>query len=254
MTYSAADYPPFAVTVDLAVLTIREGALRVLLVERGEEPFRGRLALPGGFVRPDESAEAAAARELAEETGVEMFPGHVEQLATYSAPERDPRMRVVSVAFVAFAPDLPDPVAGTDAAAASWVAIGELGGGAGGGGAGGGGAGAGAGGPVGAGGALAFDHDVILADAVERVRSKLEYTTLAARFVAEPFSIRDLQTVYELVWGVTWDRANFRRKVLATPGFVEPVEGVAESTGRRGRRAQLYRAGPATALHPPILR
>lgn len=230
MTYDASDYPPFAVTVDLVVLTIRDDALRVLLVERGEDPFRGQLALPGGFVCEDESAEAAAERELKEETGVAVFSGHMEQLATYSGPGRDPRMRVVSVAFVAFAPDLPEPVAGTDAAAASWVAVADA-------------------------VDLAFDHDTILADAVERVRSKLEYTTLATAFVAEPFTIRDLQVVYELVWGVTWDRANFRRKVLGTSDFVRPVEGAPpEPTGRRGRRAQVYRAGPAKALHPPILR
>ncbi|OZF52162.1 NUDIX hydrolase [Rhodococcus sp. 14-2470-1b] len=229
MNYDAAQYPRFAVTVDLVALTIRDADLCALLVERGEDPFAGKLALPGGFVRPEESATAAASRELSEETGLTIFPGYVEQLGTYSAPDRDPRMRVVSVAYVAFAPDLPEPVAGTDAASAAWL-------------------------PVGDARSLAFDHDEILADAVERVRSKLEYTTLATNFVSDPFTVRDLQSVYETVWGTELDRANFRRKVLGTAGFVEPVDGVVASTGRRGRNAQVYRPGPASSLHPPILR
>ncbi|MBJ7290913.1 NUDIX hydrolase [Williamsia sp.] len=230
MTYDASEFPPFAVTVDLAVLTLREGKLCALVVTRGEEPFRGKPALPGGFVHIDESTDAAAVRELAEETGVRTFPGHVEQLATYSAPDRDPRMRVVSVAYVAFAPDLPEPVAGTDAADATWTPLDEM--------------------PR----DLAFDHRTILDDAIERVRSKLEYTTLATEFVGSTFTLRELQTVYETVWDVTWDRANFRRKVLGTPDFVRPVDGETVATGTRGRHAQLYRAGEATALHPPILR
>lgn len=229
MSYDATRYPRFAVTVDLVALTIRDGTLCVLVVERGEEPFAGKLALPGGFVRPEESATDAASRELGEETGLTIFPGYVEQLGTYSAPDRDPRMRVVSVAYVAFAPDLPEPVAGTDAVAAAWV-------------------------PADDARPLAFDHDEILADAVERVRSKLEYTTLATNFVTEPFTIRDLQSVYETVWGTSLDRANFRRKVVGTAGFVEPVTGVTAATGRRGRNAQVYRPGPAESLHPPVLR
>lgn len=229
MTYDPTAYPQFAVTVDLVALTLRNGALSVLVVERGEEPFRGTRALPGGFVRPDESAADAASRELSEETGLSIFPGYVEQLGTYSEPDRDPRMRVVSIAYVAFAPDLPEPVAGTDAAAASWMSVDDV-------------------------RDLGFDHDTILADAIERVRSKLEYTTLATNFVTDPFTIRDLQSVYETVWGTTLDRANFRRKVLGTTGFVEPVDGVTTATGRRGRNAQVYRSGRAESLHPPILR
>ncbi|GCE36119.1 Hypothetical Nudix-like regulator [Rhodococcus wratislaviensis] len=229
--YDATDYPPFAVTVDLAMFTLRGPALSVLLVRRGEEPFQGMPALPGGFVHADESADVAARRELAEETGLDSFPGHLEQLATYSEPGRDPRMRVVSVVFVAFAPNLPEPSAGSDAADAYWTPVEDA-----------------------SRESLAFDHAQILADALERVRSKLEYTTLATHFVESPFSIRDLQTVYEAVWDVTWDRANFRRKVLGTRGFVEPVEGVADAASTGGRRAQLYRPGDATTLHPPIPR
>ncbi|NUS28168.1 MAG: NUDIX hydrolase [Streptomyces sp.] len=228
--YDKHVYEPFAVTVDLAVLTLREGALHVLLVERGQEPYAGHWALPGGFVLPDESAETAARRELAEETGLFDVSGlHLEQLRTYSEPGRDPRMRVVSVAFAALLPDPPEPHGGSDATDARWV-------------------------PYDQARPLAFDHDRILADAHERVGAKLEYSRLATAFCPAEFTLGELQQVYETVWGTTLDRPNFRRKVLATPGFVEQVPGAAKLTGGRGKPAALYRAGPATALHPPLLR
>jgi len=228
--YDKHAYEPFAVTVDLAVLTLREGALHALLVERGQEPYAGHWALPGGFVLPDESAETAARRELAEETGLFDVSGlHLEQLRTYSEPGRDPRMRVVSVAFAALLPDAPEPHGGSDAADARWV-------------------------PYDRARPLAFDHDRILADAHERIGAKLEYSRLATAFCPAEFTLGELQQVYETVWGTTLDRPNFRRKVLATPGFVEQVPGAAKLTGGRGKPAALYRAGPATALHPPLLR
>lgn len=230
MEYDKYAYEPFAVTVDLAVLTLRAGALHVLLVERGQEPYAGHLALPGGFVQPAESAETAARRELAEETGLFDVSGlHLEQLRTYSEPDRDPRMRVVSVAFAALLPDAPEPHGGSDAADARWV-------------------------PYDTARPLAFDHDRILADAHERVGAKLEYSCLATAFCPAEFTLGELQQVYETVWGTPLDRPNFRRKVLATPGFVEQVPGAARLTGGRGKPAALYRAGPATALHPPLLR
>ncbi|MFI7348111.1 NUDIX hydrolase [Streptomyces sp. NPDC049936] len=228
--YDKHAFEPFAVTVDLAVLTLRAGALHVLLVERGQEPYAGRWALPGGFLLPDESAETAARRELAEETGLADVTGlHLEQLRTYSEPGRDPRMRVVSVAFAALLPDPPEPHAGTDAAEARWMPYDEARG-------------------------LAFDHDRILADARTRVGGRLEYTCLATAFCPPEFTLGELQQVYETVWGAPLDRPNFRRKVLATPGFVEPVPGAARLTGGRGKPAALYRAGTATTLHPPLLR
>lgn len=234
-----SEHPPFAVAVDLAIFTIREGELSVLLVERREDPFAGSWALPGGFVQPDEDAETAAWRELHEETGVERFAGHLEQLRTYSAPDRDPRMRVVSVAHVAFAPDLPEPDAGSDAADARWWAAADL---------------LDAepdteGAPV-----LAFDHAAILADARERVRAKLEYTTLALEFVAEPFTLPELRRVYAAVWGTPPDLGNFRRKVLGTDGFVVPTDSHGEPSGAGGRKALLYRRGAATEISPPMLR
>jgi 8-oxo-dGTP diphosphatase len=239
-SYDPGDFPAFAVTVDLAVFTIRAGLLTVLLIQRRDHPYRGYWALPGGFVRAGESAGDAAARELAEETGVTTFTGHLEQLRTYSDPGRDPRMRVVSVAHVALAPGLPDPRPGGDAAAARWWPVEDLG--------------LDEGGPDAA--PLAFDHAQILADAVERVRSKLEYTTLAASFVAEPFTLADLRRVYAAVWGTAPDLGNFRRKVLGTSGFVVEAQRspIAAAGLAGGRPPLLYRRGAAAALHPPMLR
>jgi len=176
-------------------------------------------------VLASEDLFAAATRELAEETGI--HTGHLEQLATYGAPRRDPRGRVVTVAYLALVPDLPSPAAGSDAAAADWV-------------------------EVAAAGPLAFDHARILADGVERARAKLEYTPLAAAFCPPEFTVAQLRDVYEAVWGAPLDPRNFHRKVTATAGFVEPPG--ASTGGRRGRPAQLFRRGPAEVLYPPLLR
>ncbi len=223
--YTPSDFPPFAVTVDLVVLTVRADALCALLVRRGEAPFRGKWALPGGFVRVTESVDAAAGRELAEETGVSGL--HLEQLGTYGEPRRDPRMRVVSVAYLALAPDLPVPVAGTDAAAASWVPVEQV-------------------------GPLAFDHARILADGVERARAKLEYTPLGTEFCPPEFTVAELRRVYEIVWGVELDPRNFHRKVTGAEGMLEATGETSSRDG--GRPAALFRRGPAKVLHPPLVR
>jgi len=220
-------YPPFGVAVDLVVLTVIDGALRALLIERGEEPFAGELALPGGFVHIDEGLDEAAARELAEETGVRV--GHLEQLATYGDPDRDSRMRVVSVAYLAMVPEPPSPMAGTDAAAAAWRPVRDL-----------------------AAEQLAFDHHKILEDGIERARGKLEYTTLATAFCPPEFTIAELREVYEAIWAEPLDPRNFSRKVLSSDGFVVATQ--ATTTRGGGRPARLYRSGPATELTPPIRR
>jgi 8-oxo-dGTP diphosphatase len=219
--------PQVSLTVDIVILTIRDEALHVLLIERSEDPHRGRLALPGGFVGRHEDLDAAAARELSEETGIRGDTLHLEQVRTYATPQRDPRGRVATVAYLAVAPDLPSPVAGTDAAAAHWLRA-DLSHG------------------------LAFDHQLILDDAIERARAKLEYSPLAIAFCPAEFTISELRAVYEAVWGVNLDPRNFHRKVTGVDGFVLPV-------GRRrhpptGRPAALYKRGEATILHPAMLR
>lgn len=251
--YDPSAFPSFAVTVDLVVLTVRRHALCALVVKRGEPPFQGSWALPGGFVRADEDLDGAAARELVEETGLcvhdpgtsQPGPGngaHLEQLATYGAPDRDPRMRVVSVAHLALAPDLPAPRAGGDANSARWAPVEEL-------------LGHDIDATEGTGempAPLAFDHTRILSDGVERARSKIEYSSLATAFCPPEFTVGELRRVYEAVWGVTLDPRNFHRKVTGTPGFLVPAGGT--TTRQGGRPAQLFRAGGATLLNPPMLR
>ena len=217
----------FAVAVDLVILTVRAGALSALLVKRGVPPFEGALALPGGFVLPNEDLIDTATRELVEETGLTVAGHHLEQLASYAAPDRDPRGRVLSVGHLALVPDLPEPQAVSDAAASAWHPVAETAG-------------------------LAFDHDRILAEGVERARAKIEYTTLAAAFCPPEFTVSQLRGIYEAVWGAELDPRNFQRKVTGTPGFLVPTERLV--TGGRGRPAQLFRRGRATALHPPMLR
>lgn len=220
-----------AVTVDLVILTLRNDLLAVLAVRRGVEPFKGRWALPGGFVADEEDLVDAAVRELTEETGVSTDQAHLEQLATYGTPGRDPRGRVVTVAYLALLPDPPVPAPGSDAADAAWLPVDDL---------------------LDDPKSLAFDHHGILSDGVERARSKLEYSPLATAFCGEEFTIAELRRVYEVVWGTPLDPRNFHRKVSTTPGFVEPT---GRSTTRDGGRpAQLFRRGPASLLHPAMLR
>lgn len=219
--------PRYVVTVDLVLFTIRAGRLQVLLVQRGVEPFLGSWALPGGLVEPDEDLPAAARRELEEETAVSLAAAHLEQLASYGDPDRDPRGRTVTVAYLGLIPDLPAPVGGSDAAAARWFGVDEV--------------------PP-----LAFDHAVILADGLERARAKLEYSPLGAAFCPPEFTVADLRAVYEAVWGVGLDPRNFHRKVTGAPGFLVPVGRLSDAGP--GRPAQVFRRGEAATLNPPITR
>jgi 8-oxo-dGTP diphosphatase len=148
--YDSSSYPPFAVTADVAVFTQRQGQLYVLLIERGTDPYQGRWALPGGFVGPDEDLRDAAVRELAEETGITAYG--LEQLGAYGAPNRDPRMRVVAVAYWALVSDIEDPVGGDDAADAFMVPVEKA---------------------LSDPSRLAFDHHQILTDAAERVENAM---------------------------------------------------------------------------------
>ncbi len=216
------------VTVDLVILTIREATLQVLVVERDNEPFRGRWALPGGFMRTYEDAYTAAKRELAEETGISGDGLYLAQFNAYSSPDRDPRGRAVSIAHLAITPDLPVPVSGSDARSASWTPLDEIR------------------------GTLAFDHDVILDDAVERARTQLEYTTIAATFCAEEFTVGDLRNVYEIIWGMPVDPRNFSRKVAQTEDFIRTTNR--KRAPKTGRPAALYTKGSAQLLNPPLLR
>ena len=221
--YAPTDYPPFAVTADVVVITVRDGKAMVLAHKRDQDPHAGRLALPGTFVAPDEDAETTALRALTVKAGIALGVGHLEQLATYSAPGRDPRMRVVSVAHVALVPDPGDPPMGewTDPTTDGW----------------------------------AFDHATIVADGMERARAKIEYTGLAASLAGETFTLTDLSDVYEALWGHAPGYSAFRRKVLAADGFVEETGDTrpANKDGS-GRPTKLYRAGKGTTLHPPITR
>ncbi|MGI8645248.1 MAG: NUDIX hydrolase [Nocardioides sp.] len=231
MVYSS-EHPIFAVTVDIAIFTVAEDELRVLLVRRGQQPEQGRLALQGGFVGIDEDVPVAARRELVKETGVADVV--LEQLATYGAPDRDPRGRVVSVAHVAVLPAEVDARAGSDAAEAAWHPVEPLRRGR---------------------NRLAFDHRLILKDAIERVRSKLEYTTLATAFVGPEFTLTELRRVYEVVWGAEFDAGNFQRKMRQTEDFVVETGRTQPPVGR-GRPAATFRAR-RRGVHPlstPITR
>jgi 8-oxo-dGTP diphosphatase len=218
-----------SVAVDLVIFTVRDDALQVLLIERGKEPFLGGLALPGGYVRGGEGLDAAAARELFEETGVNSARLHLEQLRTYGEPDRDPRGRVFSIAYLALGPNLPLPVAGTDAAVALWMPVKKA-----------------------LSAELAFDHATILSDGVERARAKLEYSTVATAFCPEPFTVAELRHIYEVVWDMKLEPSNFHRKVTRAEGFLIPTGG--HRTPDLGRPATLYRRGSATMLTPPLLR
>lgn len=224
--------PAVMLAVDLVILTLRESLLQVLLIERGVEPYKGAWALPGGFLQhSEEDITAAAHRELAEEAALNAETLHLEHLGVYGTPGRDPRGRVVSVAFLAIAPRLPEPTAGTDAARARWqradrVLSGDI--------------------------DLAFDHRRILEDGVERARGKLEHSALATAFCGPTFTITDLQKVYEAVWGIPLDPRNFYRKVQRTNGFI--VAAGPERKGVTGRPARLFRAGHRKVLNPPMVR
>jgi 8-oxo-dGTP diphosphatase len=223
-----------AVTVDMVVLTIAEGVLQVLLIERGAEPFEGRWALPGGFIHEDETLDEAAHRELTEETGADAAP-YLQQFRAYGDPDRDPRMRVVTIAYLAVVPNVGRISAGTDARHAELVPVEKA--------------------LRGSGQRqLAFDHKTILRQAVEQARSLLETTSIATAFVGDPFTLSELRRVYEAVWGQTLDAGNFRRKVLSSPGFVVATGRRAQPGPEGGKPPELFRPGKMSRLDPALHR
>lgn len=205
-------YPHPAVTTDIVIFTIRDGRLKLLLIKRGGEPYQGRWALPGGFVEMDEDLEASARRELEEETGVSGV--YLEQLYTFGRPDRDPRERVITVAYYALIPS--DQVrlqAATDAEAVGWFAFEEL--------------------PP-----LAFDHDEIVTMAHQRLVAKLDYSTIAFQFLPREFTLSELQDVYEIIRREPVDKRNFRKQVLALGKLVETKKMKRDGAHRPAR---LYR-------------
>lgn len=207
-----SDYPQPSVTVDLVIFTIAADDLKVLLIRRGVEPFAGKWALPGGFVGIDESLDAAAARELQEEVGVTGI--YLEQLYTFGAPERDPRGRVISVAYFALIDaERQQIVAASDAASAQWHSIFDH--------------------RIGA--RLAFDHGKILDCAIWRLRNKIEWTTVGYELLPRKFTLSELQRVYEIILQRPVDKRNFRKKVLGQGRILELNETRSDGAHRPAR-------------------
>ena len=205
-----ADRP--AVTVDVVIFSVRARDLKVLLVRRAAAPFRGRWSLPGGFGRPNESLDDAARRQLKEET--EVGDVYLEQLYTFGAPRRDPRGRVISVAYFALVAADVNAHATSGETEVSWQPMSEL--------------------PE-----LAFDHGEIVRYALQRLRYKLEYTSVGFELLPNEFTLSELQTAYETVLGEDLDKRNFRRRILDA-GILAETSRYRESDGQ-GRPARLYR-------------
>jgi 8-oxo-dGTP diphosphatase len=249
----------FAVSVAVVALMLRDDQLSMLLIKRSEEPFRGAWSLPGGFVRrgqeqPDESLEGAARRGFLEETGIELDAAYVAQLGAYGDPGRDPRGEVVTVAYLAVRPTSSRPKAGGDASHARWMHVSTV---------------------LEAGeGALAFDHDRILADGVQRTSELVESTALGVAFCPPWFTIPHLRRVYENLWDLprdTLDAGNFHHRVMGLTGLLEPVSDgelamkaeedraierrlgmmptLEEAPAGRGRPPKMFKRGPLIREH-----
>jgi len=204
------DYPRPSVTVDVIIFTLRDDDLQASLIKRKHPPFEGMWAIPGGFVSIGESLERAALRELEEETGVRDV--YLEQLYTFGDVDRDPRGRVITVAYFALVPaDAVHLHAGDDASEALWWSVYDL--------------------PP-----LAFDHTSILAYALQRLRYKLEYTAVGFELLPKAFTLSELQAAYEIILGEKLDKRNFRRKILGAA----VIEEAGDYRTGEGRPAKLY--------------
>ena len=200
-------YPHPAVTTDCVVFGFDGSNLNLLLIERGIEPFKGKWALPGGFMNMDETAEQGAMRELQEETSIKDI--YIEQFHTFTSVNRDPRERVLTIAFLAFIrQEKYEVIAGDDAAKAQWFPIDHL--------------------PE-----LAFDHKEIIAMALDKLKWKITYEPIAFRLLNKTFTMTQVQTIYEVVLGQTFDRRNFHKKMTAL-GYIIPTEMQSRGSGRPG--------------------
>ncbi|MBR5203673.1 MAG: NUDIX hydrolase [Bacteroidaceae bacterium] len=179
-------YPHPAVTTDCVIFGFDGEHLQVLLIERGIEPYKGKWAFPGGFLKMDETAEEGALRELKEETGLE--GAYMEQFHTFSAPERDPRERVITIAYYALV-KIQEVKGGDDAASARWFPLDDI--------------------P-----SLAFDHDYILRMATQRLREQIHFQPIGFELLPEKFTIKELQLLYEAILGINFDRRNFAKKMM----------------------------------------
>ena len=235
MSHNTHDYPPptFAVTVDILVLTIEDGKLKVLLIEHDEAPFLGCVALPGGFVGPNETLREAAERELKQDTNITVR-GRIDlrQFRSYYVPQRDPRQPITTVVYwtIINSDKLARILAAGNIRTAALrpyksVTSGRI--------------------------DLAFDHKRIIRDGVKRIRRRLEGTTVATKFLKKTFTVSDLRKAYEIMWDTTLDKGNFQRKVINCEDFL--IDTLTERGGASsGRPAALYTAGPARFLTSTI--
>ena len=247
--YDPSAFPPFAVTVDVVVMAVIDTELHVALIRRGGEPHLGMWALPGGFKRTDETLDAAAARELAEEAGLDA--PRLAQFGAYGDPGRDPRMDVVTVSYYAAVPEAVALRAGTDADDARWANVADV---------------------IDGRLRLAFDHARIVADARARLADDLDRTDAALALVHTEFTVQALRRAYEAVWrldladrderaGFAIDRRNFRRQLEAAPGFLAAtgrttadVTAEAGEDASPGRPAALHTATSAWRESAPVRR
>lgn len=224
--YDQSRWPSIGASVDLSIFTIIDGKLQVLLIERGNHPQKGKWALPGGFIDVTESIDEAAARELLEETSIDLSEGgHLEQVKTYGYPGRDRRGYIISTLYATLIAEVPEPKAGDDAVNARFVPVDEA---------------------LSDSFPLAFDHEVLLREALERVRSKIEYSPIVFDFLPKSgFTVNQLRAVYETVWGYELSPSDFRRRISQAMGALAPSDQLTDGK-------VLWVRGSATTFFPPL--